>query len=479
MARRICEQEPARPSTEPAGDAARQLRRLAGDVDAIVLKALRKEPRHRYASAEQLAEDIRRYLAGHPVLARRGTLLYRGGKFVRRHRWGLAAALAVLVLLGTFLVREQQRRDAEQRRTERTIAALQGLLDLADPDRRDGGALIEVLERTRSQLAAVEADPDLYAVLLATLGRVHRKLGDGEAARQALAESLAIWRQRHSEDHAGLAVRLNNLGALDLDQGHYEAADARFREARLLFEQDGTATPEERAVNLDNLATVQLYRGRFAEAEALYRQGLKLRLDSLGRDDPRVSYSLRSLGALLFNRGDLAAAEPLLREALRIRLAAYGPEHTDLAPVLDLLGNVRFARGDPVEAERLYLRALDLRRQRLGEEHADLARSERNLAVLRLAQGDLPAARSLLGSALARLRKAKLAEDWRIADAESIQGALLAAEGRRREAEPLLRASYQALAASRGEHAVATREARQRLAAFYGINRDSPVRIPR
>jgi serine/threonine-protein kinase len=463
--RRICEEEPLRPSSVVG---AALPRGLAGDLDAILLKALRKEPRLRYPSMVHLAEDLRRCLAGQPVLARRGTLAYRGGKFLRRHRLGLAAALIVLALAGSFVFREQQLQAAERQRTARSVEVLRGLIDLADPDRRDDPTFVAVLDRTQRQLAALEAEPDLRAELLATIGRVHRKLGHGKEARKALAESLAIWRRRHPQDHAGLAVRLNNLGALDLDQGDYAAADARLGEARELFDRTSTATPEERAANLDNLATVRLYRGRLAEAEALYREGLELRLAAWGRDDPRVSFSLRSLGALLYNRGDLAAAEPLLREALRIRLAAYGPEHTDLAPVLDLLGNVRFDRGDPADAERLYLEALELRRRRLGEEHVDLARSERNLAVLRLAAGDLPAARSLVERALLRLRRAKLAGDWRIADAESILGAVLAAEGRRNEALPLLLASYRALAGSRGEHAVATREARQRITDFCG-----------
>jgi len=466
--RRICEEEPLRPSSVAGAVLPRG---LAGDLDAILLKTLRKEPRLRYPSMAHLAEDVRRCLAGQAVLARRGTLLYRGGKFVRRHRFGLAAALALLMLTGGFLLREQNRRAAEQRRTKQSIEVLRGLLDLADPDRRESSTLVEVLDRTQRQLAALEAQPDLRAELLATLGRVHLKLGHGGDARKALAESLDLWRRHHSEDRAGVAVRLNNLGALDLDQGDYAAADKRFREARSLFGQDRTATPQERAVNLDNLATVRLYRGQLAEAEALYREGLKLRLEAFGRDDRRVSFSLRSLGALLYNRGDFAAAEPLLREALRIRLAAHGPDNTDLAPVLDLLGSLRFARGDPAEAEKLYRQALDLRRRRLGEEHPDLARSERNLAVLRLAAGDLAGARHLVEQALNRLRRAKLPGDWRIADAESVMGSLLAAEGNRHEAERVLLASYRTLAKSRGERSVATREARQRVTAFYEKDR--------
>lgn len=459
-ARRICEQEPLRPS------ALADSRHLAGDVDAIVLKALRKEPRHRYSSVEQLAEDVRRHLAGHPVQARKGTVLYRGGKFLRRHRWGLAAALMTLVLLGVFLVREQRRWHAEQQRTARVIEVLRGLLNLADPDQREDPAVVQVLDRAHRQLADLKAEPDLQAELLGTLGGIHLKLGNREAARQTLTQSIQIWRQNRAGDPAGLAVLLNNLGALDLKKGEHGRAERLFRQALELQEEAGTVEPEALVVTLNNLATVLLYRGELGEAEALYRRGLAIRVREHGRDDPRVSYSLRSLGAVLYNRGDLAAAEPLLREALRIRLAAYGPDHTDLAPVLDLLGNVRFARGDQAEAKRLYTRALDLRRRRLGSEHVDLARSERNLAALQLAEGNLKEARRLLESALARLRKEKVSGDWQIVDAESLLGALLMAEGRRAEGGPILLSSYRTLAGTRGGHAAATREARLRLDAF-------------
>jgi tetratricopeptide (TPR) repeat protein/tRNA A-37 threonylcarbamoyl transferase component Bud32 len=458
-ARRICDLDPLRPSASTAE------RGLAGDVDAIVLKALRKEPRHRYPSMEHLAEDIRRFLSGYPVLARKGTALYRAGKLARRHRWRFAVALAALALAGGFLAREQLRWHAEQRRNERTIAVLRGLLNLADPDQRDDATVVRVLDRTRRELADLQAQPDLRAELLGALGGIHRKLGNGQAARAVLTESLAIWRRSHPEDREGVAARLNNLGALDLDQGDREKAEARFREALALRAGLAGVGPEDLAVNLDNLATVLLYRGDFAEAEKLYRRGLAIRIHQLGPRDPRVSYSLRSLAALRYNHGDFAAAEPLLRQALSLRSQGRGAESTDLAPVLDLLGSVRFARGDAREAEALFTRALELRRRRLGEQSAELARSERNLAEVRLAAGDREEARRLAEKALSRLRGAKRPDDWHIADVESILGAVLAAEGRRTEAGPLLAASYRTLARTRGEHAAVTRDARRRLQA--------------
>jgi serine/threonine-protein kinase len=458
---RISRTEPQRPSSVAPGAFPRG---LAGDVDAILLKVLRKEPRERYSSMEHLAEDIRRCLAGYPVQARRGTALYRARKLAGRHRWGLAAALLALALTAGFLAREQLRWHAEQRRTERTVAVLRGLLNLADPDHRDDATVVAVLDRTHRELAELEAEPELHSELLGTLGRVHRKLGNGAAARAALTESLAIRRASHPEDSEGIAARLNNLGALYLDQGDQVKAESLLREALDLREEVAGVAPEDLVLNVNNLATVLLTRGAFDEAEALYRRGLVIRLHHLGPEDPRVSYSLRSLGALLYNRGDYAAAEPLLREALRIRSRGVGPESTDLTPILDLLGSVRFAQGDVTEAEALFTRGLEIRRKRLGEGHADLARSERNLAELRLAAGDRKEARRLAERALARLRQTKIQDDWHIADVESILGAVLEAEGRPAEAGPLLRASYGALVRLRGEHAAVTRDARRRLA---------------
>jgi tetratricopeptide (TPR) repeat protein len=118
MVRVVCEQPPHRPSQRTASG-----QRLDGDLEAILLKALRKEPGMRYLSAEQLAGDLKAYLAGRPVAARHGTLRYRAGKFIRRNRLALTAAclLAATLLAGVVGVAWQahvanrQRRKAEAR----------------------------------------------------------------------------------------------------------------------------------------------------------------------------------------------------------------------------------------------------------------------------------------------------------------------------------------------------------------------------
>ncbi len=484
---RIIEQEPVKPSVvvgrKPGfgragvqltaesishardGDPAKLRRCLAGDVDAIVLKALRKEPRHRYSSARQLAEDIRRHLRGHPVAARKGTLIYRSGKFLRRHRLGVTIALVVLMTLAAFLVRERQRLEAERLRAERITEVLGDLLKIADPDRRE--TVVETLDQARDELKVLEADPDLRSDLLTTLGHILRKLGHGEKAWELWHESLELWRRHYPQDLAGQADRVNNLGVLYLDEQDYDNAESYFREALGLRMQLGDESGDM-VFNLNNMATVLMYRGRYGEAEELYRRGLAIRSNLPGSDEhTRVSASLRSLGAVLLARGDLAAAEPPLREALEIQLREYGDSDTRATSVLDLLARVRFARGDSWEAEQLYRRSQEIRRQRFGNEHATVFWGDRNLVLLLLAEGELATARVVAESMHSGLRRTLPEQHWQIAAADVALGALLTAEGRYEEAEPCLTEGYEVLRAVRGEHSTYTRDARRRVYELY------------
>src|SRR5689334_8210486 len=132
LLRVVCERDPERPSTAAAAgendgtgldtDPAVSPRHLRGDLDAIVMKAIRKEPERRYGSVGELADDIRRHLDAQPVRARRGTLSYRTGKFVRPHRVGLVAAALVAVALAGGLVatlREARRARVAEARAQR------------------------------------------------------------------------------------------------------------------------------------------------------------------------------------------------------------------------------------------------------------------------------------------------------------------------------------------------------------------------
>src|SRR5262249_15878844 len=140
LAKAICDTEPPAPSARTernAGtDAALPVaaRALRGDLDAIVLKSLRKQAQQRYASVRPLAGELRRYLAGEPVLARRGGVRYRAQKFVRRHWLGLATAAAMIALTIAFVIGlawQLQQTQAERDKAEQVVAFLSDLFRVA------------------------------------------------------------------------------------------------------------------------------------------------------------------------------------------------------------------------------------------------------------------------------------------------------------------------------------------------------------
>ncbi len=472
----VCERQPTRPSQVARADGAgrRVQRRLEGDVDAIVAKAMRKQPRERYASALQLAQDVERHLADLPVEAHPATWAYRAGKFARRQKLGLAAALLVVAFAVAVTVLWRQavaeRAIAERARTraETVSQFLEDLFESADPDEGRGDTLTvrEALDQGREKLAGeLAAEPEIRADLLATLGTVYHNLGHYDDARQLKEEALRIRLAAGTADRQALAVDLNNLGRLHYDRGDFDVAEARYTQALGIWQrlEDGAGT----ALAWRNLAAVASQRGDASRALELYGWALRLDQQLYGDDDPRVAASLYGLGARHRRLGDPARAEPLLRQALAIYSRSFGADHTKVASVAGSLGLAIHAQGDLAEAREYLEQALATRRRLLGDGHLLVARSEKNLAALLLDQGEVAAAGELLERTLATLRRQRPAGDWMIADAESVWGGYLVAVGRTAEAEPLLRASMETLAAVKGEEDLHTLAARRRLAALY------------
>jgi serine/threonine-protein kinase len=535
---RVLEEEPEPPSRavlgrgEAAGaaeaarargtDPRRLRRRLAGDLDAIVLHALEKDPRRRYASAEQLAEDLCRHLVGQPVRARRASRPYRAGRFVRRHRLGvsLAAGVALTVLasgVGLKLERdravlERSRAVRERQRAERVTDFMTGVFRRPHPEISQGEEITarQLLDEGARRLREdddLARQPGAWAALADAVGWAYLGLGHHDEAEPLLEEALRLRRDRpetRSEDLAtsllhvaavrrarerygearalareavvllrdggaaspALARVLNNQAALLEDAGDLEGAEELYREAlgmkiRLLGEEHPDV-----ATGKNNLALVLKRQGRYEEAERLYRESLALRRRLHGEGSTEVAVTVNNLALLLQDRGDLAAAEPLLRQGLDLRRRLYGPEHPALASGLNNLAFLLQLRGRHGEAEPLYRRAQKILAARLGREHSRVAGVLRNRAVLALGLGEAAEAESLAARAVEILRTSLGAGHWRVADAGSVLGAALAAQGRFGEAEPLLTAAPAALAAALGEEARQTREARERLARF-------------
>ncbi len=419
MMRVVCEEAPPPPSTAVPPERHKQRRRLVGDLDNIVLMALRKQPRRRYGSVEQLSEDLGRYLDDLPVTARKNSVFYRWGKLVRRNRWTAAASAAfVLACLGFAVImgfqrveiaRERDRVAEERSRAERVTKFLIDLFEVADPGQAVGETLTarQILEMASLKLTAeLEDQPRLRATLMDTIGMIHVRLGLFEQARSFLESALATRRRLLGEDHLEVAETLQHLAELTTWEGNYEQAEVLGRDALAMRRRLLGAEHPSVAESLQSLAWSLGMGQRFDKAEPLAQEALAMHRRLLGEDHPKVAESLDHLGSILFRgKGDLATAEALLRKGLAMRRQLLGDRHLDVAASLDSLSSLLFYRSELEEARLLNQEALAIRRQILNEEHPLVAASLNNLANVLTLQSELEEAEQLYLEALTISRK--------------------------------------------------------------------------
>jgi serine/threonine protein kinase/tetratricopeptide (TPR) repeat protein len=428
-------------------------RRLEGDLDNIVMMALRKAPARRYASAEQLAEDVRRTSDGLPVRARKDTIRYRVRKFVGRNRYTVSTALVFLALIVGFGInRARLARDLAQERdrarqeaeTARHVASfLEDVFRLADPTGMHGSTVTarEILDRAAARLADPGNErPGVRSKLLDTMGVVYRHLGLYGRAEPLLEEALALRRRTRGEDNVDTAQSLLHLGQLRVDQARYAEGEDLLRrslrvEERLLgqdapgvaealytlgyvLRQEGKTAEAETvlrrvvalreaaendevdlALALDRLASVLQDQGKLREAERLARRAVDITRRRLGHhvDTARC---LERLGNVLTLEGRYAAAEPLLQEGLAIRREKLGPDHPAVGAALDRLADLKRERGDFAGAEPLYRKGLAISLAAFGEEHLQVASIRADLAEQLLEQGRLDEAQDLFTRSL-------------------------------------------------------------------------------
>jgi serine/threonine-protein kinase len=465
----IRERMPRRPSS--TAEDPRRRRELEGDLDAIVGKALRKEPEERYGSIEQLADDLRRYLEGRPVLARQGTWLYVAGRFVRRHRWALGAVALVLLLslafglTATLLWRraETARQETEiarvqalegQQQKERALEFLKEVFRGAGPNRargeRDRTAL-ELLEDVEARLP--KEDERVQAELLATLGQIYADWGLSEDAGRVWTRAERLLRRRYPQGHPELAKAINNVASWHLRREEYAEAARLYREALAMKQRFPASEDIDVAKAMSNLATALMELGDDAEVERLYRSALAIRRSQIPPNWDDIAQNLRNLGVFYHERGDLKQAEALMREALVTCQRAHpGQENTRYATILNGLARVLQDEKRPTEALPLFGRALEIRKTLLGDSHLHVAASWLDLAAVELDLGNRQEGRPFLDQARAWLARQEpdLYGRYRAA-ADGLLGAYLLAEGRSAEAEPYLMESHRWLTRNRPE----------------------------
>jgi eukaryotic-like serine/threonine-protein kinase len=488
-------------------------RRLEGDLDAIILMALRKEPERRFGSVEALAADLRRWLDGLPVSARRDGLVYRTGKLLRRRRLEMISAavvtLTILVGVGATL-REARETEVERARAVAINEFLLTMLGAADPGSLGPDATVRsVLDVAAGNAGDLEAQPELEAEVRSAIGGSYVGLGEYAVARTHFQRAFDIRRALAPDGDRATAMAMLGLGGTHEFEGDYAVADSLYGEALALFRASTVPSDPELGSVLNEVARLRHNLGELESAEGLYRESIAARIRSGGIDDPGLLVSYNNLAVLLADRGALAEADSLHRLAVVSARRIHGDRHPQVASALNNYAGVLDRSGRLEAADSVMREVVQMRRELLGPEHPDYAWSlfnhaqillamerwgeaeERAREVLALRGTTLPETHTAVATAMqalgvARVRQGAAAEGeswlresmelrrtslpeghWLVASSGSVLAGELIGMGKHEEAEPLLLEAEPQLVAQLGPDAVPVRDARMRLVRLY------------
>ena len=424
----ILEREPVPPSgaSREAGISKAEW----ADLDVLCLTAMHKDPARRYTTVDALVRDIDHYLGGEPLEARKDSVRYRLGKFVRRNRQAVGAGAAVLVLgvglVAFYTVRLARARNeaviaaARTQRVQRfTLDLFQGGDKLAGP--ADSLRVVTLLDRGVADARSLDAEPAVQAELYLTLGGIYEKLGKLSRADSLMALALARRQSLLGPQHPDVAATLVAMGLLRVDQARFEEADQLIRRGlamaratlrpgdagiisataalgRVLQERGSYAeaipvlqdvvrmseaahaSRAEVASSISALADAHFYAGHRDASDSLNRIVLATYEGVYGKRHPLVADILVNLGATEQERGNYTSAERYNRQALAITRDYYGPTHFETAAKLTLLGRALVFQNRFAEADSLLREALEVRERVYGGVHPAVASTLNELA---------------------------------------------------------------------------------------------------
>ncbi len=434
-------------------------REFRGDLETIVHKAIAKEKDRRYSSAEELASDLRRFLADEPITARPATRVYQLRKFARRNRGLVTSALLLFVALLTgttvstvlYFQVEGQRQEAveatelaherllevgaardaeavqldrarkaeqlareESERSRREALTAQRVADfleeifvVPDPEGQRGATItaLEILEAGSERIDAALADePEVHARLVALLGRVYSKLGLFDIARRHLTDAAEAYRGMGADESAELATVLFQLGEVYHYREELLICGDYYRDALAIQRKTLGDRHPDTADTLDLMGRLARSLGDTEKAEALCEEAHDIRLELFGERSTEVAESLQSLALVAYGQGNMTLAKERFEQALDTHLSKGDDAHPNIAQIQHSLGMLALGAGNLEEAEDMALASLDASRRIWGEDsgfqahgYLLLGRIARQRGLREEAKGFLQEALDILG----------------------------------------------------------------------------------
>jgi serine/threonine-protein kinase len=487
-ARAVTEEDPmtlahaaARESEKPSSYIGNPARQLTRDLDAILRKAMAKDPANRYGSMDALIADLGAYLEGGPVSARRAGPVYFAWRFALRHRYAVGSAVLAFVLLSaTTLVAVRQARMTAQEaaRANSVVDFLTGLFEVSDPSVNHGRKLTaeEILDRGAGRIdKAMAAQPEQKARLQVVLGEIYMSLGNFPAALRQIEPAVNALRSM-STDKEALAHALRIFAQVSYFAGDNRKAVALGNEAESYLVGQNPAVLEERAlVHLvrtqaervlgdtegadadsalaireirqsgrdDSVSAAKIHstrgsiladRGHYREAIVQHTLAVETFREQLGSDNIQTMYEQIALGWLLVYVGDLDEAQSLIEPAVAKERELLGDSY-QLANAMLTLGELYRERDEFERAVSTLTEAKAMFASTVGRKHWRYAWALVQLGGAELGKGESTNALASLDESLDVMRSIMPADSPALAEPHLGLADVFISLGRYEEAE--------------------------------------------
>ncbi len=364
-------------------------KRLSGDIDNIILMALRKDPARRYISVQHFSEDINRYMEGRPVTANTDSMFYRANKFIKRHKIGVSVTLMIIFLLiSSGIVIIYQANIAAKERDKANISAaksdqinnfLNEMLFSSDPliagkDLKLTDVLKEASKKINTEL---KGQPQVEAEVRSTIGQTYESLGMYDDAIYQLGRSLQLRDSLFGENNKETAISYNYLAMAYDYKGNLDTAKYLYEKSIKLLRHLNDKKKLEEALN--DYGTLQIDLYDLNGAKKTFEESLGISLNIYGKESREVATTLNNLAITYDDLYSLDSAELYYNEAIKIDTKLFGDTSVDLANNLNNLAYVYREKGNYNSAESLFTCAYNIRKRILGEDHPDVAVNKLNV----------------------------------------------------------------------------------------------------
>jgi len=365
---------------------------LKGDLDNILLKSLRKEPKNRYSSVEQMMEDLHRYLNEKPVLAHPASNWYRFRKLIKRRPVeAIASAVTVvLVILYLFTItwHSAQIQDAleqteiEASKSEQIVDFLVSMFNTVDPYENQGDSVKArvILERGLQQADQLQNQPEVQTHMFSVIGQVYHSIGDFENAVNVLERAVEYSKNDTFKDSIILADIYYHLASSKHHMGEYELADELFSSALEIYQNYPDHRSVEYANSLHSMAEILSIREDISKAVSMHEKALNMRTELLGNTHKDVASSYHALGETYLYAKQPDSSLTLLTKAYEMYHELYGENHPMLANVHETLAQTYQLTENNRDAENHLLEAMGIRESALGQDHMESKISRKALA---------------------------------------------------------------------------------------------------